>query len=138
MTERQKRFADYYLQTGNASEAARRAGYSDKSARAIGQENLTKPDINAAIKERLDELESERIADTQEVLEHLTSVVRGEVTEVVVTSSGKKFTVPVREMDRLRAAENLLKVFGAYKDKLNVEVDGAQLFIDTLTKIAQS
>ena len=136
MNERQSRFVDHYIATANASEAARKAGYSERTARVIGQENLTKPAVKAAIKERLKEMESERVATTQEALEHLTAVLRGEVQETIVTPSGKKFVVPVRESDRLRAAENLLKVFGAYKDKMEVKMSGADLFVSTLEKIS--
>lgn len=136
MNERQSRFVDHYIATANASEAARKAGYSERTARVIGQENLTKPAVKAAIKERLKEMESERIATAQEALEHLTEVLRGQAQEMIVTPSGKKFIVPVRESDRLRAAENLLKVYGAYKDKLDVKMSGADLFVATLEKIS--
>ena len=134
MTERQKRFVDYYIKTANASEAARLAGYSEKTAYSIGEENLRKPEIKAAIKERLKEMESERVAETQEVLEHMTAVLRGQVKETIITPGGKKFVVPVRECDRLRAGENLLKVYGAFKDKLDVKVDSMAQFISSLEK----
>lgn len=137
LTERQRRFVDYYIQTGNASEAARRAGYSVKTAYSIGEENLRKPEIRQAVERRLKELESHRIAETKEVLEHLTSVLRGEQTEEIVTPTGKKISTAVREMDKLRAAEYLLRVNGAFKEKLDVKVDGAQLFVQTMEKIWQ-
>ena len=136
LTEKQQRFVDFYCQTANASESARRAGYSERIANRIGTENLSKPVIRAAIDERLKAMESERVADTQEVLTHLTAVVRGQVTEEVVTNSGKKFTVPVSERDRLKASEMLLKVNGAFREKLDVQVDGADLYVKTLTKIS--
>ncbi|MBM7631746.1 terminase small subunit [Geomicrobium sediminis] len=63
MTEKQRRFADYYIESGNATEAAIKAGYSKKTARSVGSENLTKPDISVYIENRLEELASERIAD---------------------------------------------------------------------------
>ena len=135
MTEKQNRFVDYYLQSGNASDAARKAGYSAK-ANVIGAQNLAKLSISTAIDERLKQMASERIADTEEVLSHLTSVLRGEVTETIVTQSGKSFVVPVKETDRLAAAEKLLRVSGAYRDKLDVKIDSGQLFIQTLEKIS--
>lgn len=49
LTEKQQRFVDYYIETGNASEAARKAGYSEKTCRVTGQENLLKPAIKSAI-----------------------------------------------------------------------------------------
>lgn len=136
MTERQSRFVDFYIQSANASDAARRAGYSKRTDYSIGERLLRNVEVQAAIKERLKEMESERVATTQEALEHLTAVLRGEVQETIVTPSGKKFVVPVRESDRLRAAENLLKVYGAFKDKLDVKMSGADLFVATLEKIS--
>ena len=135
MTEKQSRFVDFYVQTGNASDAARKAGYSHRTAYSIGEQLLRREDVRAAIDARLKELESTRIAETQEILEHLTSVVRGEVSETVVTNSGKQFDVAVSEKDRLKAAEMLLKIHGAFREQLDVKVDSTQLFIDTLEKI---
>lgn len=135
MTEKQLRFVDYYVQTGNASEAARQAGYSHRTAYSIGEQLLRREDVRAAIDARLKELESTRIAETQEILEHLTSVVRGEVSETVVTNSGKQFDVAVSEKDRLKAAEMLLKIHGAFREQLDVKVDSTQLFVQTLEKI---
>lgn len=135
MNERQKRFVDFYIQTGNASEAARKAGYSEHVANRIGAENLSKPVIRAEIDRRLGELKTQRTADTQEILEHLTSVVRGELTEEVVTNSGKKITAKVNQRDRLKAAEMLLKVNGAFREQVDVKVDSSTLFVETLEKI---
>ena len=59
LTEKQRRFVDYYVETGNASEAARRAGYAEKAAYRTGSENLRKPQVKAAIDARLKELEEE-------------------------------------------------------------------------------
>ena len=67
LTEKQKRFIDYYIETANATESAKRAGYSIKTAKNIGNENLTKLDffISAKLKEK----ETQRIASQDEVLE---------------------------------------------------------------------
>ena len=135
MNERQKRFVDEYIQTGNASEAARRAGYSRRTDYSIGERLLRNVEVRRAIDARLKELESQRVAKTQELLEHLTSVVRGEVEETVITNSGKVFTAPVVEKDRLKAAEMLLKVQGAFREKVDVKVDSTALFVETLEKI---
>lgn len=117
LTEKQRRFVDYYIETGNASEAARRAGYSEKIANRIGTENLSKPVIKAAIDARLKELEDKRIAKADEVLEFLTATLRGDTKEerVVVesTSLGKSkariIEIPASVRDRLEAAKSLLK-----------------------------
>ena len=65
LTEKQKRFIDYYVETANATESAKRAGYSSKTAKNIGAENLTK--LNYFIQERLQQLENNRIASQEEV-----------------------------------------------------------------------
>lgn len=135
LTEKQSRFVDNYIITANASEAAKRSGYSPKTAFAIGTENLHKPEVRKAIDARLGELASERIADAKEAMEHLTSVMRGEKQEIVVTQSGKKIKVPPKICDRNRAAELILKVHGAFQEKLDVEVSGADLFVQTLEKV---
>ena len=135
MTEKQSRFVDEFIATANASEAARRAGYSPKTAGVIGDENLKKPEISAAINARLKELEDARIAKTEEVLEHLSAVLRGEIKESVVTQSGKTIVVPVAEKDRLKAADMLLKVRGEYRERVDVQVDASELFITTLEKV---
>src|SRR3972149_3213140 len=53
LTSRQRAFIAYYIETWNAAEAARRAGYSEKTARFIGSQNLTKLNIRAEIDRRL-------------------------------------------------------------------------------------
>lgn len=91
LTEKQRRFVDYYIETGNASEAARRAGYKLENADATGRENLRKPTVKAAIAERLKVLEDARIAKADEVLKFLTATLRGQVPEphVVVEGTGE-------------------------------------------------
>lgn len=131
MTEKQKKFVDEYLIDLNATQAAIRAGYSKDTARAIGAENLTKPYIQQAIEERVEQLHNERSADAQEIIEYLTSVMRGESEseELVNEFIGDGCSRPTRvkkapsEKDRIKAAELLGKRFGLFKDK--VELDGA-------------
>ena len=129
MTAKQMRFCDEYLIDLNATQAAIRAGYSEKTAKAIGFENLTKPYIKEYIEARMAEKESSLIADQDEVLKYLTSVLRGESqSEVVVVENIGDFTSEARTMkkapdekERLRAAELLGKRYGLYKDKVDVE-----------------
>ncbi|MCY7680158.1 terminase small subunit [Bacillus pumilus] len=127
LTEKQKRFADYYIELGNATEAARKAGYSSKTAKSIGQENLTKPDIKSYIKERLDEKDAERIASQDEILEFLTAVMRGEKTEQIPVGLGEgaqqlEDKDPYLK-DRVKAAELLGKRHAMWTDKQ--QLDGA-------------
>ena len=117
LTEKQRRFVDYYVEKGNKTEAAKKAGYSEKTAASIGDENLRKPAIKAAIDARLRELEGKRIAKADEVMQFLTSTLRGEVKEerVVVEGTGEGrsdariIKVQVSARDRLEAAKSLLK-----------------------------
>lgn len=127
LTEKQKRFVDYYIETGNATEAAKRAGYSEKTARFTGAENLTKTNIKTAIAARLAELDAQRIADAEEVMQFFTSVMRGEIKEEVVTTEGtgegcsttKIVEKQVSLHDRLDAGKQLSRRYGL--DKLVIE-----------------
>lgn len=125
MTEKQKRFCDFYIETGNATQAAIKAGYSEKTAKQIGQENLTKPDLRAYIDERLVELKNERTADAQEVLEYLTAVMRGEYKEATLIGVGEGaqavVDIDVGAKDRLKAAELLGKRHALFTDKVDLQ-----------------
>lgn len=138
LTDKQKRFCDEYLIDLNAAQAAIRAGYSERTARKIGQENLTKPDIRQYIDQRMAEKESALIACQDEVLKYLTSVMRGESqsTEIVVeglgdgVSEAREIQKRPSEKDRLKAAELLGKRYSMFKEKL--EVSGMQEEISKL------
>lgn len=129
LTEKQKRFADYYIETGNKTEAAVKAGYSKKTARVIGQENLLKPAVKNYIDEKLTEMSSKRIASANEVMELLTSAARGELEEEVVVvenigdycSEAKVIKKQIGAKDRLKAAELLGKRYRLFIDKLEVK-----------------
>ena len=131
LTEKQKRFADYYIETGNITEAATRAGYSKKTARVIGQENLLKPAIKGYIDEKLETMQDERTASAKEVLEFLTKSMRGEIKEEVVvvegtgdgTSEARTVKKQIGLRDRIKSAELLGKRYRLFTDK--VEVEGA-------------
>lgn len=100
------------------------AGYSEKTARSIGQENLTKPDIKKYIDERLEELESGKIAKQEEVLRYLTSVMRGEQQEQVLRGMGEGYQeiddIDVSAKERIKAAELLGKRYGIWTDKKEI------------------
>lgn len=129
MTEKQKRFADEYIIDCNATQAAIKAGYSRKTARSIGQENLTKPDIKNYIEEKLAEISSQKTANAQEVMEYLTSVMRGESESSVVVVEGygegcfeaKIIEKPPDEKERLKAAELLGRHYAMFTDKVKAE-----------------
>ncbi|ERT24203.1 terminase [Enterococcus faecalis] len=125
MTEKQKRFCDFYIETGNATQAAIKAGYSEKTAAAIGAENLIKPNLKTYIDERLAELKNERTADAQEVLEYLTAVMRGEYKEATLIGVGEGaqavVDIDVGAKDRLKAAELLGKRHALFTDKVDLQ-----------------
>jgi phage terminase small subunit len=131
MTAKQQRFCDEYLIDLNATQAAIRSGYSKKTAYAIGQENLKKVEIKEYIAARMAEKEAELIADQNEVLMYLTSVLRGESqAEVVVVENVGGFRTEARAMqkapdekERLKAAELLGKRYGLYTDKVEQQMD---------------
>lgn len=78
LTKKQLDFCEYYIATGNATEAAKLAGYSERTAYSIGSENLRKPEISEYIARRLEEENSKKIAAADEVMRFFTSVMRGE------------------------------------------------------------
>lgn len=78
LNARQRAFCEAFAACGNAAEAARRAGYSERTARSIGQRLLTKVDIQYYIDELQDELRAERIADAAEIGAILTGFLRDE------------------------------------------------------------
>lgn len=123
LTQKQQRFVDEYIISGNATQAAIKAGYSKKTANRIATENLSKPVIKAAIEKRNAEIQSEKTADMTEVMEYLTSVMRGEQTESVATAKGVYDDVEVSAKDRIKAAELIGKRHGAWTDKKVISGD---------------
>ena len=131
LTEKQKRFCDEYLIDLNATQAAIRAGYSENSARTQAADNMAKPYIKSYIDARMSEKKKSTIATQDEVLEYLTSVLRGESqgNEIVVEGTGNGFS-QAREMkkkpsekERMRAAELLGKRYGTFVEKIKLDVD---------------
>lgn len=140
LTPRQQAFADYYIEMGNATEAARNAGYTGKYVGENADKLLKNTKIKAYIDQRLAEMSSKRVATAEEVLETLTRILRRESRETVVvtcksrTSSydkqgRKKITekeepmlveIPAKNVDVNRAAELLGKRYGLYTDKIDV------------------
>lgn len=101
LTPKQKAFCEYFLECGNATEAAKRAGYKEKNARQTGSENLAKPYIVSYIAERMKEAEAKRIASADEVLQFYSSVMRGEVKD--------QFGLDASLADRINAGKELMK-----------------------------
>ena len=121
LTPKQRRFCEEYLKSANASEAAKKAGYSLKTAPFIGAENLKKPPISAYIKRRMGEQEAALVADANEVLQFYSAVMRGEVKD--------QFGMDASLSDRLKAADSLAKRLAAAELKPNAE-DAVRVIID--------
>ena len=124
LTEKQKRWIDYYIETGNATGAARLAGYrakSESSLNSIGAQNLIK--LKVFIDEKLSAKADARIAKQDEVLRHLTAAMRGELTEdrvLVVEGEVLHVAQGAALRDRNKAAELLAKRYGLLTEKVDL------------------
>lgn len=129
LTQKQKKFADYLIKLGRdrATEAAKLAGYSEKSARQSGYANMQKASVKAYIEERLktaaeprERAEAERklVADGDEVLRFLSATMRGEVKD--------QFGLDAQLKDRLAAAKELQRILDVAKP---AEQGGSQTLI---------
>lgn len=128
MNAKQKRFAEEYLIDLNATQAAIRAGYSPKTAQVQGARLLSNVMVSAYIREQLDIMHNQRTADAQEILEYLSSIMRGEKTETVLKLSGDgvqtAVEIAVSAKERIRAAELLGKYFKLFTDKVDLSAQG--------------
>ena len=143
LTDKQKAFCDYYLESLNAAEAYKRAYTSckkDSVARANASRLLTKANIKKYIDKRLKELEDSRIAKVDEVMKFLTSSLRGEVEEEVVstmnTLEGETKPVIIKKQisarDRIKAAELIGRRYQLFTDKVNIEGNIGVTIIDDI------
>ena len=114
LTPKQKAFADCYIECGNATEAARKAGYKEESCRTIGCQNLTKRNISAYIAERMQVQNEARVASADEVLQFFSSVMRGEVKD--------QFGLDAALSDRLNAGKELMKRYAAADNTARADV----------------
>lgn len=133
LTEKQKAFCDYYIESLNATESYKKAYNctNETTARTNGAKNLQKPSIKKYIEEQLQQMQSNRIADATEVLEYLTRIIRNEETEeAILTVNTGDFTSEVRKVqkeisakDKIKAAELLGKRYGLYTEKIEANVN---------------
>ena len=117
MTPIRQKFIDEYITTGNAAEAARRAGYSAKYANRQGSKLLADKFVRAEIDKRLAEIKTANILDETSLLEFLSSVVRADFQEESPINTGKIIRHKIPTAQRLKAAELLLKIGGAFEKK---------------------
>lgn len=141
LTIKQKKFADEYIISGNATEAAKKAGYSKKTASVIGAENLIKPNISKYIKERLDELKKARTMSIEEAIERTSSIARRELqkgyskTINKITGDIEKeveyyFTPTVEEAQK--SLEHIIKLNGGFIDKVDLTAESRVVIVDDL------
>lgn len=105
LTPKQQRFVEEYLINLNATQAAIRAGYSEKTAKEIGSENLTKPSIAKAIAEA-----QEKLSNKAQVTVEM--IVQGLLNEAKDLSEGST------QSARVSAWAHLGKHLGMFKDKI--------------------
>ena len=102
LTIKQKKFADEYIKTGNASESYKKAystkNMSDDAIRVEGNRTLTKPYVKDYVGKRMKELEDTKIPKQKEILEFLGRVMRGEEKSLVITNKGAIEAPPKTEV----------------------------------------
>ena len=130
LTPKQQAFADYYIECGNATEAAKRAGYSENNVGENAAKTLKNPNVSAYIAERMEEQARKRVADANEVIEFYTAVMRGEVKD--------QFGLDASLSDRLKAGDALMKRYNAIKEteSKNTFNEGMQALADLINKPA--
>lgn len=141
LTLKQQKFADEYIISGNATQAAIKAGYKEKTAYQTGAENLRKPQIKSYIEERLSELSSKKIADQDEVLQFFTSVMRGEILEPYALGIGNGaqqiIEVKPNAATRKSAAVELAKRYGLTSEKIEMNVTTNSKLESILTQLEE-
>jgi len=109
LTIKQKKFADEYVKTGNATDAAIKAGYSEKYAHTNANKLLQNTTIKARIDAQMQKLEDDKIMKADEALRLITAIARGEETTTVETQEGYELTVYPTITEKQRASEAILK-----------------------------
>ena len=136
---KQKAFADYFIETGNAYQSAIKAGYSENYAKGNVIKLLENESVKKYIEEKMKEIESERIAKAEEVLAFLSASLRGEVLEEVITTEtvdGMVKPVILKKQlsakDRIKAAELLGKRYALFTEKVDLEGNVGVTIIDDI------
>ena len=122
LTQRQIRFVQDFMKSNNVTQAAIRSGYSKKTASVQGSRLLTNVKVAEYVDAINERLESDKIADIQEVMEYLTSVMRGDTKD--------QFDLDASLSERTRAASELAKRLDVRAKTLNIE--GAVNIIDNI------
>lgn len=125
LTIKQKKFADEYIISGNATESYKRAGYAWKTeggANSNASDLLRNHKVSAYIEKRMAEMDEQAIAKQEEVLKYLTAIMRGEEREQTLIGKGMGhqsiIAIDVSAKDRIKAAELLGKRYAMWTDKI--------------------
>lgn len=124
MLERHKRFCDEYLIDCNGARAYKAVygeAKNNQSLASKAEKLLRNTDIKEYIQKRLKEIASEKIATAEEVIQYLTSVMRGEQTEYLLNVKGEPTEIEVTAKDRIKCAELLAKRYGILTEKTKIE-----------------
>ncbi|PKR86108.1 terminase small subunit [Heyndrickxia camelliae] len=137
LDERQKKFADLFLETGNATESYKQAGYKAKgnAAEAAASRLLRNVKVKAYIDEIAEQNQNNRIASRDEILEYLTKVMRGEISEEVPVPTKKGISivdVDAGIKDRTKAAELLGKRYAMWTENKNIEGNLGVTIVDDI------
>ena len=136
LNEKQKAFADYYIESLNAYESAIRAGYSEAYAKSQSYKLLENVGIKNYIDERMESKDNYRIASQDEILQILTDIARGITEEEVVQFSqlGEELRTTRKPTikDRMKASELLGKRYRLFIDKAELEITEPITIIDDI------
>jgi phage terminase small subunit len=129
LNARQKAFADYYIECGNATKAAEKAGYSSKTAYSIGQRLLKNVEVSGHIAERMAEQQAKRIASADEVMEFFSAVMRGEKKD--------QFGLDASLDTRISAAKEIMKRHAVASDRNKGTLDKLDAMLEAITDAAK-
>lgn len=132
LTIKQRKFADEYIRLGNSTQAAINAGYSKKTARQIGADNLSKVYIREYINEKMDALDKKKTMQIKEIMEELTSIARGEIKEERLDKDGHIVETRPLFADRLKAMDMPGKRYGMWNGMAQ-EAASQTVIIDDMT-----
>ena len=125
MTERVRKFVESYVATGNATQAAKDAGFSFKTAYSQGNRLLKNVEVQAALKEINEQISNQQICSAEEVQQLLSKIARGEHEEEILFNvkgtihrARKKVSATVQ----VKALESLCKILGLYQNDSSVTV----------------
>lgn len=144
MTNRKKIFIEAYVNDArrNQTAAAIAAGYSPNTAAQAASRLMKEPEVKEEILNRLAQIHAEKTAEADEVVEFLTSVMRGERVDRVILAAGGGFQgvepAEPSAADKIKAAELLGKYYAIFTDKASIETDGAIQIINDIRETGEN